>query len=375
MVLGGLLVVGGGLIYGGLHLVSHLQTKVSQGQFDVPEEYTRHEQQRQQDFRNSLKEEKLEQEKAEEALRTQLAELIANKVCDGVYAVGRAIVDELFAVHADLDRVSSDADPTNNPTSREAFLRESLEKRVAKNRLIQTWLAGRSPKLLADLFWNDSGSRLPPAARQVLLAGSYKGNGSGFFISSDGWIITNHHVTDYAPTVDVRTSDGTVLEGKVVHSSKQDDLALIKCDLRSPSWLELDTSETRMGSEVFTVGFPQASLQGMAPKFTDGKISSLSGMRDDAESYQISVPVQPGNSGGALLDTASGRVVGVINAKLADGADNVSYAIKSRVAGAFLESVPAALASSARERSAATGKSSADLIEAAKNAAVLILVK
>jgi len=66
---------------------------------------------------------------------------------------------------------------------------------------------------------------------------------------------------------------------------------------------------------VVTVGFPDIGLQGFAPKFAKGEIASLSGVADDARYFQISVPVQPGNSGGALVDE-HGNVVGVVSAKL-----------------------------------------------------------
>jgi S1-C subfamily serine protease len=88
-------------------------------------------------------------------------------------------------------------------------------------------------------------------------------------------------------------------------------------------------------------------MQGVEPKFTDGKISSLAGMQDDPSEYQISVPVQPGNSGGPLCD-ARGEVVGIVVARLNDMAmletsgvvpQNVNYAVKSRLAARLLQSV------------------------------------
>ena len=85
-----------------------------------------------------------------------------------------------------------------------------------------------------------------------------------------------------------------------------------------------------------TVGFPNIGLQGFAPKFARGEIAALSGAGDDARYFQISVPVQPGNSGGAFVDKR-GNVVGVVSAKLnaraallSSGAlrENVNYAVK-----------------------------------------------
>ena len=71
----------------------------------------------------------------------------------------------------------------------------------------------------------------------------------------------------------------------------------------------------KLGGTVATVGFPNIGLQGFAPKLAKGEIASLSGAGDDARYFQISVPVQPGNSGGALVDER-GNVVGVVSAKV-----------------------------------------------------------
>jgi S1-C subfamily serine protease len=104
----------------------------------------------------------------------------------------------------------------------------------------------------------------------------------------------------------------------------------------------------KLGEAVFTIGFPNIDLQGLAPKLTKGEISSLTGMQDDPREFQISVPVQPGNSGGPLVNQY-GNVVGVVEAQLADintfkttGSlpQNVNYAIKSSAFNLLLESLP-----------------------------------
>jgi S1-C subfamily serine protease len=104
----------------------------------------------------------------------------------------------------------------------------------------------------------------------------------------------------------------------------------------------------KLGGTMAKVGFPNIGLQGFAPKSARGEIASLSGTGDDARYFQISVPVQPGDSGGALVDER-GNVVGVVSAKLNQLAalqtigslpENVIYAVKSRYLLSFLESVP-----------------------------------
>ena len=136
----------------------------------------------------------------------------------------------------------------------------------------------------------------------------------------------------------------------------------------------------KLGGTVATVGFTNIGLQGFAPKFARGEIASLSGAGDDARYFQISVPVQPGNSGGALVDER-GNVVGVVSAKLSQLAalqssgafpENVNYAVKSSYLLSFLE----VFADGQLKLKEANGKEIkfAEVIEQAKQAAVLVLV-
>jgi S1-C subfamily serine protease len=171
-------------------------------------------------------------------------------------------------------------------------------------------------------------------------------SGSGFFVSQDGYLITNDHVVRNAHKVKVKTSDG-VFAADVVRVDETDDLALLKVSGQFKP-LCISTNEANLGDSVFTIGFPAIDLQGTQPKYTDGKISSLSGMKDDPNEYQISVPLQPGNSGGPLIDS-TGNVQGVVVAKLDDFAalrtmgslpQNVNYAIKGKLLSDFLSKSP-----------------------------------
>src|SRR5207249_8879954 len=132
-----------------------------------------------------------------------------------------------------------------------------------------------------------------------------------------------------------------------VRADKSNDLAVLKVtDTASRTFgfsalalASKGSGEARLGQPVFTIGFPNPDVQGTEPKLTRGEISSLAGMRDDPRHFQISVPVQPGNSGGPLVDL-NGNVVGVVSMRMGDlralkltGAlpQNVNYAIKSSV--------------------------------------------
>ncbi len=158
------------------------------------------------------------------------------------------------------------------------------------------------------------------------------------------------------------------------------DLAVLKAEGTFTALLVAASRTVRLGSTVATVGFPNIGLQGFAPKFARGEISSLSGPQDDARYFQISVPVQPGNSGGALVDER-GNAVGVVSASLSTKAalatsgalpQNVNYAVKSSFLLSFLESVPE-VAAKLKEPNAKDMKFD-EVVEQAKEAAVLVLV-
>ena len=128
------------------------------------------------------------------------------------------------------------------------------------------------------------------------------------------------------------------------------------------------------------MGFPNIGLQGFAPKLAKGEIGALTSAQDDPRHFQISVPVQPGNSGGALVDER-GNVVGVVSAKLSARAalstsgalpENVNYAVKSSFVLSFLESVPE-VAARLKEPNPKDRKFE-DVVKSAEQAAVLVLV-
>lgn len=168
--------------------------------------------------------------------------------------------------------------------------------------------------------------------------GDWKGNGTGFFISKDGYLATNYHVVAEATEIEIefiRNGQKQNYKAKVIQSDKQNDLAVLKIDDNSfvpfsSIPYNFQTSLTDVGSNVFALGYPMAlSVMGTEIKFTDGKISSKTGFQGDIATYQMTTPIQPGNSGGPLFDF-DGNLIGINSAKIrADVADNVSYAIKS----------------------------------------------
>ena len=157
--------------------------------------------------------------------------------------------------------------------------------------------------------------------------------GTGFALKN-GYIVTNNHVVEGASNILVQGINGNSIEYKaeVVAVDKNNDLALIRInDYRFDGFGSIPYSikETLcdVGSDVFVLGYPLTSYMGEEIKLTNGIISSRSGYQGDITTYQISAPVQPGNSGGPMFDK-NGNVVGVVNAGI-PGAENVGYAIKT----------------------------------------------
>jgi S1-C subfamily serine protease len=204
-------------------------------------------------------------------------------------------------------------------------------------------------------------------------------SGTGFFITEDGYLITNEHVAGNGAQVRVVTQAG-LLSAKVVKLDVANDLALLKAEGKFAPLPVVSSRGVKMGGTVTTVGFPNIGLQGFAPKLAKGEIAALSGAQDDSRYFQISAPVQPGNSGGALVDER-GNVVGVVAAKLSAAAavatsgalpENVNYAVKSSLLLSFLESVPE-VAAKLKEPNTKDRKFE-DVVKSAEQAAVLVLV-
>ncbi|MFN4813240.1 MAG: S1C family serine protease [Bacteroidota bacterium] len=165
----------------------------------------------------------------------------------------------------------------------------------------------------------------------------YTSSGSGFIVSSKGYVVTNYHVIEKIERcyVELKINDEIkTYEADIVQKDPKSDLAILKikgatldaAKFKIPYAFANGVAE--VGTQVFTLGYPMAlTAMGKEVKFTDGKISSKTGYQGDISAYQTSVPVQPGNSGGPLFDN-EGRLVGIVNAKIME-ADNVSYAVKS----------------------------------------------
>jgi TPR repeat protein len=207
-----------------------------------------------------------------------------------------------------------------------------------------------------------------------------KASGTGFFISDDGYLVTNYHVVEDGARIVVKTGQDRSA-AKLIRADRVNDLAVLKVTGTFRPLPLVSSRNAKLGEAVFTVGFPNPDVQGVEPKLTKGEINSLAGPQDDPRYFQVSVSVQPGNSGGPLINEA-GNVIGVVTLRLDDlktlqltGSlpQNVNYAIKSSLVNMLLESVPE-LSGKLKEANPAKAVKSEETVNRAQEAAALILV-
>lgn len=172
-------------------------------------------------------------------------------------------------------------------------------------------------------------------------------SGTGFVVSANGHIVTNHHVIDGCSDLKGNLTGEAAMVLRVVSSDANNDLALLQAPSTATfkEFARIRDRSIRSGDSVVAIGFPFHGLLTSDFTVTTGIVSSLSGMRNDSRFLQISAPVQPGNSGGPLFDT-TGQIVGVVTGKLdglrvavATGSipENINFAIKTGALRDFLD--------------------------------------
>jgi hypothetical protein len=171
-----------------------------------------------------------------------------------------------------------------------------------------------------------------------------EGQGTCFLISSAGYFITNYHCVEGAKEINVKGVDGdftTRYGAMLIASDPSNDLALLRINNKNVKFADVPfgfrSSGVEQAEKVYALGFPNASAMGEEVKITEGIISSKSGVQGDISKFQISAAVNPGNSGGPLIDE-SGNLIGVIYAK-STVAESAGYAIKASYLEAFLKTI------------------------------------
>ncbi|HQQ95114.1 MAG TPA: serine protease [Bacteroidia bacterium] len=151
--------------------------------------------------------------------------------------------------------------------------------------------------------------------------------GSAFALNNKGYVITSYHMVGSADSIFLQNEETERCHARLVFADQTIDLAVLKVDNSSvaKNWqvpYALKSKPGEIGESVFTLGFPREDVV-----YGEGALSALSGFSGDTSMYQISIPVNPGNSGGPVLDE-QGNVIGVIKGKIT-GAEATGFAIRA----------------------------------------------
>ena len=175
------------------------------------------------------------------------------------------------------------------------------------------------------------------ASETTYPVGTY--GGTGFAITSDGFIATNYHVIKDADSIHVQNAHGDAYKAVVTYIDPVYDLAILEItdskfnkNLAIPYTFKDEQAD--IGQEVFTIGYPREDAV-----YGSGYLSSSTGFDGDTASYQVTIPVNPGNSGGPLLDN-KGNIVGIISGKQTE-TDGAAFAIKTQYLLKSIHAIPA----------------------------------
>ncbi len=184
-----------------------------------------------------------------------------------------------------------------------------------------------------------------PKATDVA-AGQLLRTGTGFVVDTSGAVITNYHVVQSCGAISFLLRDTSSADATVVASDPVNDLALLKLKHGTKAAAVFqEPDKLRAGDDIIVFGYPLLGQLASSGNLTRGSVTALSGLRDDARYFQMSAPIQLGNSGGPVLNQA-GRVNGIVTYKLnaarelkttGDISQNVNFALKTSVLRAFLD--------------------------------------
>lgn len=176
-------------------------------------------------------------------------------------------------------------------------------------------------------------------------SGVFAASGTGFGISEEGYIATAAHVVEGASEIRVLIKNEH-RPAKIAALDQKNDVAILKVESLTNALAVKPTSSVALGQDLFTIGFPLIDVLGTEPKFTKGNVTGLEGGSVTVDggsiksesAFQISAPVQPGNSGGPVC-AADGGVIGIVRAVLTNG-QNVNFASKSDALLNLAKTVP-----------------------------------
>jgi S1-C subfamily serine protease len=162
--------------------------------------------------------------------------------------------------------------------------------------------------------------------------------GTGFALTSNGYLVTNYHVVEGADSIYVQNNKGESFKVETIYIDPASDIAVLQ--IIDPLFENLAAlpytfkrKDSDLGEDVYTFGFPKDDVV-----YGEGYLSSATGFGGDSIAYQVSIPVNPGNSGGPLLDN-KGNIIGIVSGKQTQ-ADGAAFAIKSNFLLKAIDNIP-----------------------------------
>ncbi|HOW64614.1 MAG TPA: tetratricopeptide repeat-containing serine protease family protein [Candidatus Paceibacterota bacterium] len=201
-------------------------------------------------------------------------------------------------------------------------------------------------------------------------------NGTGVFLTEDGFLLTTYHLVVDAQKVAIKKGKD-LLPAVIIRSDPVNDLVLLKVEGQYKS-VPIGPSRTvKVGDAIFTVGFPTLLTPPDQPHLAEGNIKQLAGLKDDPRFFQVSLPLRAGNTGGPVID-ALGNLIGMAHVPpgstvpLSDDTPLYFHALKSSYVTVFLESIPEVVGK-LKPASTAQGRKFEELVKETREAVVLVL--
>lgn len=268
------------------------------------------------------------------------------------YGKRSALQKKMDGIHADMDRASLHP----KPALKTAYLRRRTMTNLAAaacialvTSLSTIAIMQKAAKLKSTAQYEDVRRTLNNMQRsQNAFINDYNRKnkapanpgtygGTGFAISGNGYIVTNYHVVAGADSVYVQNNKGEAFKATSIYEDVSCDLAVLRIADSTfrgqPLPYTLKPQHLGLGEEVFTMGYPRDEIV-----YGKGYISAQTGFNGDTAAYQVSIPVNPGNSGAPLID-GRGNIVGIISGKQT-ASDGIAFAVKSAHLKRLLEEMP-----------------------------------
>ena len=198
---------------------------------------------------------------------------------------------------------------------------------------VEAYINNKKPKTTVKKEPKKTEPKQTPDDNKIVAAAS----GTGFLVSNEGHIVTNHHVIDQCKIVKINFK-GDEKEGQILAVDKTNDLAIIKANINQEEFFSVSNKDVVLLQDIIVAGYPLGKNVSSAIKIHKGSVTALAGYGDNYSNFQTDATINQGNSGGPVIDL-KGNVVGVAVALLSvEAGQNIFFAVKSSTLKTFANS-------------------------------------